>query len=51
MTLKSIIGIDHAVIVVQDLDKAAENWRRLGFTLSPRGTHSAKIGRAITPSC
>jgi catechol 2,3-dioxygenase-like lactoylglutathione lyase family enzyme len=44
MTLKSIIGIDHAVIVVQDLDKAAENWRRLGFTLSPRGTHSAKIG-------
>ena len=27
-----------------DLDKAAENWRRLGFTVSPRGTHSAKMG-------
>ncbi len=23
---------------------AAENWKRLGFTVSPRGTHSAKMG-------
>ena len=44
MALKNVIGIDHAVIVVRDLDKAAENWKRLGFTLSPRGTHSAKMG-------
>jgi hypothetical protein len=44
MTLKNIIGIDHAVIVVKDLDRAAENWKRLGFTVSPRGTHSAKMG-------
>ena len=44
MALKNVIGVDHAVIVVRDLDKAAENWRRLGFTLSPRGTHSAKMG-------
>ena len=44
MALKNVIGIDHAVVVVRDLDKAAENWKRLGFTVSPRGTHSAKMG-------
>jgi hypothetical protein len=44
VTLKNVIGIDHAVVVVSDLDKAAENWKRLGFTVSPRGTHSAKMG-------
>lgn len=44
MALKNIIGIDHAVIMVKDLDKAAENWKRLGFTVSPRGTHSAHMG-------
>ncbi len=44
MALKNVIGIDHAVVVVKDLDRAAENWRRLGFTVSPRGTHSAKMG-------
>ena len=31
-------------MVVKDLDSAAENWKRLGFTVSPRGTHSAKMG-------
>jgi hypothetical protein len=44
VALKNVIGVDHAVVVVRDLDKAAENWRRLGFTVSPRGTHSAKMG-------
>jgi hypothetical protein len=44
VALKNIIGIDHAVIMVKDLDKAAENWKRLGFTVSPRGTHSAHMG-------
>jgi len=44
VALKNVIGIDHAVVVVKDLDHAAENWRRLGFTVSPRGTHSAKMG-------
>jgi hypothetical protein len=44
VALKNIIGIDHAVVVVRDLDKAAGNWKRLGFTVSPRGTHSAKMG-------
>ncbi|MGY3452450.1 VOC family protein [Bradyrhizobium sp. USDA 4353] len=44
MALKNVIGIDHAVVVVKELDAAAETWKRLGFTLSPRGTHSAKMG-------
>ena len=44
MALQNIIGIDHAVVVVADLDLAAATWKRLGFTLSPRGTHSAKMG-------
>jgi Glyoxalase-like domain len=44
VTLKNVIGIDHAVIMVRDLDAAAANWKRLGFTVSPRGTHSAKMG-------
>ncbi len=44
MAIKSIIGIDHAVVVVNDLDQAAENWKTLGFPVSPRGTHSAKMG-------
>jgi hypothetical protein len=48
VALKNVIGIDHAVVVVQDLDRAAENWKRLGFTVSPRGTHSAKMGSGNT---
>ncbi|NPU12898.1 VOC family protein [Bradyrhizobium sp. 83002] len=44
MALKNVIGIDHAVVVVKDLDTAAQTWKQLGFTLSPRGTHSAKMG-------
>jgi hypothetical protein len=44
VALKNVIGVDHAVIVVKNLDQAAENWKRLGFTVSPRGTHSAKMG-------
>lgn len=44
MTLRNLVGIDHAVVVVGDLDAAAANWRRLGFTVSSRGTHSAKMG-------
>jgi catechol 2,3-dioxygenase-like lactoylglutathione lyase family enzyme len=44
MALKNVIGIDHAVVMVRDLDRAAETWKRLGFTISPRGTHSAHMG-------
>jgi Glyoxalase-like domain len=44
VALKNVIGIDHAVVMVKDLDKAAENYKQLGFTVSPRGTHSAHMG-------
>ncbi|UPK33530.1 VOC family protein [Bradyrhizobium sp. 186] len=44
MALKNVIGIDHAVVMVKDLNKAAENYKQLGFTISPRGTHSAHMG-------
>lgn len=44
MSLNQVIGTDHAVVAVRDLDGAAEKWRRLGFTLSPRGTHSPHLG-------
>lgn len=44
MALNNVIGIDHTVVMARDLDRAAENWKQLGFTVSPRGTHSAHMG-------
>jgi hypothetical protein len=44
VALKNVIGIDHAVVMVKELDQAAANYKRLGFTVSPRGTHSAHMG-------
>jgi hypothetical protein len=44
VALKNVVGIDHAVVMVKELDRAAENWKRLGFTVSPRGTHSTHMG-------
>jgi hypothetical protein len=38
--------IDHVVVMVDDLGAAADLWRRLGFTLSPRGQHSDIVGTA-----
>ncbi len=38
--------IDHVVIVVNDLAEGADTYRRLGFTLSPKGLHSAAMGTA-----
>lgn len=40
----AIGSIDHVVIVVDGLDRAAEVYRRLGFTLSPKGVHSPVLG-------
>ena len=34
-----ILGIDHTLVGVTQLDQAAMAWTRLGFTLSPRGRH------------
>ena len=43
--ISNAIGtIDHVVIVVGELASAADSYRRLGFTLSPRGVHSAALG-------
>lgn len=44
--MTAIGSIDHVVIVVGDLVSAADTYRRLGFTLSPRGQHSAAMGTA-----
>lgn len=46
MSLQHVLGLDHVVVTTRDLEAAGTAWRRLGFTLSPRGTHSAHIGTA-----
>jgi catechol 2,3-dioxygenase-like lactoylglutathione lyase family enzyme len=38
--LKCVRSIDHAVILVRDLDRARDTYERMGFTLTPRGFHS-----------
>ena len=40
----AIGSIDHVVIVVRDLAASAQAYRRLGFTLSPKGVHSPVLG-------
>jgi hypothetical protein len=37
---KHVKGIDHAVIAVRDLDSTQDTFRRMGFTLTPRGHHT-----------
>jgi hypothetical protein len=46
MPLKSIVGLDHVVILVRDLAAGADTWRDLGFTVAPRGIHTAVMGTA-----
>jgi hypothetical protein len=46
MPIPSVAGLDHVVVVTRDLDQAETQWRRLGFTISPRGVHSAHMGTA-----
>lgn len=43
---EAIGTIDHIVIAVGDLARAADIYCRLGFTLSPKGVHSATLGTA-----
>jgi catechol 2,3-dioxygenase-like lactoylglutathione lyase family enzyme len=43
---RHITGIDHCFALVRNLQTASESYRRLGFTLSPRGVHSAHKGTA-----
>ena len=44
----AIAGLDHAIVGVRDVETAADSWRRLGFTLSPRGRH---VGWATANYC
>jgi len=37
---RHLVGLDHAVILVRDLERARETYERLGFTLTPLGRHS-----------
>ena len=37
---KHVKGIDHVVIAVRDLDSTQDAFRRMGFTLTPRGHHT-----------
>jgi Glyoxalase-like domain len=46
--LSGIAGIDHVIVGVRDLEGARIGWRRLGFTLSPRGRH---IGQGTANFC
>lgn len=37
-------GLDHVVLAVRDLDRAAATYARLGFTLTPRAMHEDRMG-------
>jgi hypothetical protein len=37
---KHVTGIDHVVITARDLSSTEETFRRMGFTLTPRGHHT-----------
>jgi catechol 2,3-dioxygenase-like lactoylglutathione lyase family enzyme len=41
---RSITGIDHAIVLVHDLDRARSRYERLGFTVAPRGLHPPEHG-------
>jgi len=34
-----IVGLDHTLVGVEDLEGARETYKKLGFTLTPRGSH------------
>ena len=42
-----ILGIDHLVIVVNDLDQAAKDYEQLGFTVVPGGQHPVGSHNAL----
>ncbi|HEX4235642.1 MAG TPA: VOC family protein [Caldimonas sp.] len=43
---RSITGIDHAIVLVRNLDAARDGYERLGFTVAPRGLHPPEHGTA-----
>src|SRR5437899_1222939 len=46
MTDDPITGISHAIMWVQDLEAAAQRYRRLGFSLSQYYLHPKSVGTA-----
>ena len=46
MPMRSIIGLDHVVVLVRDLAASGRLWQQLGFTVSPEGMHTAVMGTA-----
>jgi catechol 2,3-dioxygenase-like lactoylglutathione lyase family enzyme len=42
-----LLGIDHIVVVVRDLDAAASDYERLGFTVVPGGKHPVGTHNAL----
>jgi catechol 2,3-dioxygenase-like lactoylglutathione lyase family enzyme len=36
-------AIDHVVLAVRDLDRAAARYEQLGFTLTPRASHEDRV--------
>lgn len=42
-------GIDHVVILADDLDRAIEQYRKLGFTVTPGGRHARFTHNALIP--
>jgi len=43
-------GIDHIVIAVRDLDRAADDYARAGFTVTPGGEHAGGITHNVLVS-
>lgn len=44
MSLSSIIGLDHVVVLTKDLAAGAKCWQSFGFTVAPLGLHTAAMG-------
>jgi catechol 2,3-dioxygenase-like lactoylglutathione lyase family enzyme len=44
--MQHVLGLDHVIILVRDLDDAEARMARLGFRPTPRGIHSAHMGTA-----
>ena len=44
--MQHVLGLDHVIILVRDLDDAETRMARLGFRPTPRGYHSAHMGTA-----
>jgi catechol 2,3-dioxygenase-like lactoylglutathione lyase family enzyme len=44
--MQNVLGLDHVIVLVRDLDDAERRLARLGFRPTPRGVHSPAMGTA-----